>query len=174
MLKAQAKDLPKQQARLAAVAAKIPDNPALPALIRALTKAADEANVELVSLAPAPPRRGGPAVPPRCPSRRRRPRTAARRSRRPRLRLRPPSERSTRSPSASTSWAATSRSSSSSTGVENLSRATKVTTFTLAPGTNPVKTSTAAPTDPGALLQATISGTVYLATGRPVLTAAGK
>ena len=38
MLKAQAKDLPKQQAKLAAVAAKIPDNPALPALIRALSR----------------------------------------------------------------------------------------------------------------------------------------
>ena len=34
VLKAQAKDLPKEQAKLAAVAAKIPDNPALPGLVR--------------------------------------------------------------------------------------------------------------------------------------------
>src|SRR5919107_1682724 len=43
VLKAQAKALPKQQAKLAAVAAKIPDNPALPTLIRDLTAAADDA-----------------------------------------------------------------------------------------------------------------------------------
>src|SRR5437899_1530597 len=50
-LKAQAKDLPAQQATLAAVSAKIPDNPALPALIRALDAAANATGVELVSIA---------------------------------------------------------------------------------------------------------------------------
>ncbi len=54
-LKAQAKDLPKEQAKLAAVAAKIPDNPALPSLIRALTSAGIAAGVELVSLTPGTP-----------------------------------------------------------------------------------------------------------------------
>lgn len=55
VLKAQAKDLPKQQARLAAIDKKIPDNPALPSLIRTLSDAADGAGVDLVSLAPALP-----------------------------------------------------------------------------------------------------------------------
>jgi type IV pilus assembly protein PilO len=54
-LKAQAKDLPKQQARLAVIEQKIPDNPALPSLIRSLSDAADGAGVDLVSLAPSQP-----------------------------------------------------------------------------------------------------------------------
>ncbi len=55
MLKAQAKQLPQYQAKLAQVAAKIPNNPALPSLIRALSAAADDAGVELLSVAPTPP-----------------------------------------------------------------------------------------------------------------------
>ncbi len=50
-----AKDLPRQQAKLAAFAQRIPSNPALPTLIRSLTDAADTAGVELVSLAPSEP-----------------------------------------------------------------------------------------------------------------------
>ena len=53
MLKAQAKELPKEQAKLAAVAAKLPDNPAQPELLRALAAAADGAGVALVSVSPA-------------------------------------------------------------------------------------------------------------------------
>ncbi len=52
VLKAQAQDLPKEQAKLALVAAKLPDNPAEPELLRALAAAADTAGVELVSIAP--------------------------------------------------------------------------------------------------------------------------
>jgi Tfp pilus assembly protein PilO len=52
VLKAQATDLPKEQAKLALVAAKLPDNPAEPELLRALAAAADTAGVELVSIAP--------------------------------------------------------------------------------------------------------------------------
>ncbi len=55
MLRQQAKDLPRQQARLAEIAKKVPDNPALPPLIRALSDAADTSGVDLVSLAPSPP-----------------------------------------------------------------------------------------------------------------------
>ena len=55
VLKAQAKELPTQQAKLAAVTAKIPADPALPTLIRSLTAAADEAGVRLVSITPSPP-----------------------------------------------------------------------------------------------------------------------
>lgn len=62
MLQAQAKDLPKQQAKLAAVAAKIPENPSLPALVRALTTAATAAGVDLVSLTPSAPVLATPEV----------------------------------------------------------------------------------------------------------------
>jgi Tfp pilus assembly protein PilO len=181
MLKAQAKDLPKQQARLAAVAAKIPDNPALPALIRALTAAADQAGVELTTLAPAAPA----------------PVTAA-----------PPAGIVTAagvSPSAAKPATASSpvsvgtlKSISLSLTVvggyfqveqfldrvENLSRAAKVTGFTLAPGSNPVKaapasaagaTGTAPVEDKGKTLAAAITANVYMASGRITTTpAAGK
>jgi Tfp pilus assembly protein PilO len=55
MLKAQAKELPKEQAKLAAVSAKIPSDPALPGLVRALLEAAANSGVELVSVAPGTP-----------------------------------------------------------------------------------------------------------------------
>jgi Tfp pilus assembly protein PilN len=55
VLQAQAKELPKEQAKLAAVAAKIPDNPALPSLVRALLEAAESSGVELVSISPGVP-----------------------------------------------------------------------------------------------------------------------
>src|SRR3954463_16756201 len=54
-LEQQKKGLPAQQRRLNQIAAKIPDNPALPALIRQLSTAANGAGVDLVSLAPAQP-----------------------------------------------------------------------------------------------------------------------
>jgi Tfp pilus assembly protein PilO len=54
-LQQQQKDLPAQQKLLSQIATKIPDNPALPALIRQLSAAADGAGVNLVSLAPGQP-----------------------------------------------------------------------------------------------------------------------
>jgi type IV pilus assembly protein PilO len=54
-LRAQQKDLPKEQARLAQIGTLIPDNPALPSLIRSLSDAADGAGVDLSALSPAPP-----------------------------------------------------------------------------------------------------------------------
>lgn len=54
-LKAQAKDLPKQQAKLAAVQAKIPADPAMPTLIRALNAASADAGVTLVGITPSAP-----------------------------------------------------------------------------------------------------------------------
>lgn len=55
MLRQQQRDLPKQQATLAAIAKQLPDNPALPTLIRQLSDIADSSGVDLVSLSPAPP-----------------------------------------------------------------------------------------------------------------------
>ena len=54
-LQAQQRDLPAQQKLLSQIATKIPDNPALPALIRQLSAVADGAGVNLVSLAPGQP-----------------------------------------------------------------------------------------------------------------------
>jgi type IV pilus assembly protein PilO len=55
VLKAQAQDLPKQEAFLAQIRRQLPDNPALPTLIRNLTSAAGKSGVELTSLTPALP-----------------------------------------------------------------------------------------------------------------------
>jgi Tfp pilus assembly protein PilO len=54
-LRQEQKDLPAQQKLLSQIATKIPDNPALPALIRQLSAAADGAGVNLLSLAPGQP-----------------------------------------------------------------------------------------------------------------------
>ena len=54
-LKAQYAELPSKQAELAVIKQQLPDNPALPTLIRTLTSMADASGVTLVSLAPAPP-----------------------------------------------------------------------------------------------------------------------
>ena len=54
-LEKQALDLPRQQAKLAAFAQRIPTTPALPTLIRSLTDAADRAGVDLISMAPTFP-----------------------------------------------------------------------------------------------------------------------
>jgi type IV pilus assembly protein PilO len=59
LLRAQERDLPGQEAELAKVQQKIPDNPALPALIRSLSDAADDSGVSLVSLQPATPAPAG-------------------------------------------------------------------------------------------------------------------
>jgi Tfp pilus assembly protein PilO len=54
-LKALAPELPKREAEFAAIRRQIPDNPALPDLIRQLTVAADKSGSTVVSLAPATP-----------------------------------------------------------------------------------------------------------------------
>jgi type IV pilus assembly protein PilO len=54
-LKAQQADLPKQRARLAAIETKIPDNPALPSLIRDLTAASRKVGVAIDTMSPSVP-----------------------------------------------------------------------------------------------------------------------
>jgi type IV pilus assembly protein PilO len=155
MLKAQAKDLPRQQARLAAVAARIPDNPALPTLIRALSKAAAETSVELISIAPAAP--------------------AA---------YTAPGAAATTTTTGTAGTTAATATPLEAIGVtinvnggyfqveqfldrlEGLARALKVTGFTLSPGDNPVKptTTTSGPTavDTGKSLVGVITGQVFM------------
>jgi Tfp pilus assembly protein PilO len=54
-LKAQSLDLPKQKAELAVMRKQIPDNPALPALIRDLTAAGRTVGVQVLSMKPGTP-----------------------------------------------------------------------------------------------------------------------
>ncbi len=54
-LKAQFASLPERQAQLAEIRQQMPDNPALPSLVRDLSSYADAAGVVLVSVAPASP-----------------------------------------------------------------------------------------------------------------------
>ena len=62
-LKAQSLDLPKQKAQLAVLGKQIPDNPALPTLIRNLTAAGKKVGVEVVSMKPGAPVAVAVAVP---------------------------------------------------------------------------------------------------------------
>jgi len=65
MLKAQKAGLPAQEAKLALIRQHIPDNPALPSLIRSLSSLAASAGVTLQTLAPVPPTANtSPAVTP--------------------------------------------------------------------------------------------------------------
>jgi type IV pilus assembly protein PilO len=54
-LKAQSLDLPKQKAQLALMHKQVPDNPALPTLIRDLTAAGKKVGVQVMSMKPGPP-----------------------------------------------------------------------------------------------------------------------
>jgi type IV pilus assembly protein PilO len=54
-LKAQSLELPKQKAQLAVMRKQIPNNPALPTLIRSLTAAGQKVGVQLVSMKPGTP-----------------------------------------------------------------------------------------------------------------------
>jgi type IV pilus assembly protein PilO len=165
VLKAQAKDLPKQQAKLAAVAAKIPDNPALPALIRALTSAATSAGVELVTVSPGPVAVVGAA---------------------------PAAAAAPVAPAAKTARASAGAGAAAGTlaqiplsltvaggyfqveqfvaNLENLPRSMRITGLTLVPGVNPVKPALAGAVEDGSTLTTTITGQVYLASNRPPAT----
>jgi Tfp pilus assembly protein PilO len=180
VLKAQAKDLPKQQAKLAAVAAKIPDNPALPRLIRALTTAASAAGVELVSVTPSTPAlvTAARTTTPTSPAAAGAAATAA-----------APAAPAAPAPAAGAPASAAAGAASSAgqlasvpltlnvaggyfqieqvlANLENLQRSMRVNNVTLIPGDNPLKPRTGSTAD-GRGLTATIVGQVFMATGRP-------
>ena len=158
LLKSQAKGLPAQQAKLAVVAAKIPNNPALPALIRALDAAAASADVELVSLAPSAPAPLS-ALPAAAPVAAAAPAAGA------------PAVTPVAAPAPALQQIALTL---NVTGgyfqveqfldrLENLQRAFKVNGFTLAPGANPLKVSpVASSTQSGKTLTVAITGQVFL------------
>lgn len=179
-LKAQQKTMPAQTARLAMVAAKIPDNPAQPALIRALSAAADDAGVELLSMSPgAPAPVTAAAAPAPLPSG-------------------APAASSGTTPGAPAATLAGAGSSAYSPGVltalpltinvvggyfqveqffdrlENLARAAKVTGFTMAPGSNPLKPGNQGgpAVESGRVLTVSVTANVYMAVGRGAAAAA--
>lgn len=163
VLKAQAKDLPKEQAKLAAVATKIPDNAGQPALLRALAAAADAAGVEFVSVAPG-------ALAPFAPA------TAT--------------DAAAADPTATDATAGTAAAAGSAGTLlgmsltikiaggyyeteefvallEELPRALRISGLTITPGANPVAAAGAAGagTEDGRSLVTDITGTVFVASG---------
>jgi type IV pilus assembly protein PilO len=158
ILKAQAKDLPKQQAKLASVAAKIPDNPALPSMIRALTTAATSAGVELVTVTPGPP-------------------TAVTAAPAAATAVRPGAVAATGSAGQLAQIPLTLNIAGGYfqveqfvSNLENLPRSMRVTGLTLAPGSNPVKPAAAGAVDDGKTLTTTVTGMVFMAANRPPAT----
>ena len=173
VLRAQAKELPKKQAELAQVAAKIPDNPSLPSLIRALTAASTSAGVDFVSVTPGPP--AAVAAPAAVAGAAAQPQAAA-----------AATAQTTPTAAAAKGAAGTLATIPVALNVvgdyfavaqfisnlENLPRALRITALTLAPGISPsAAQDTGASTEQGRSLTTTITGTVFVATGLPVATA---
>jgi Tfp pilus assembly protein PilO len=173
VLQAQAKDLPKKQADLARVAAKIPDNPALPALIRALTAASTSAGVELVSVTPgapalvvpaaaapgAAPAPADPAAAPAAPGQ-------------PAAVPVTPAGSLAGIPVAINVVGGYFEVSQFMANLEELPRALRVTNLALAPGSAPGEegAAAAAAAQTGRSLTTTITGSVYMAANRPQAT----
>jgi Tfp pilus assembly protein PilO len=162
VLKAQARDLPQQQAKLAAVAARIPDNPALPSLVRALVAAGQAAGVELVSVVPGTPAPVLAAVAPGAAP------------------VAPGSAR-TGAPTAGAGQLTAIPLTLTVAGgffqveqfvanLENLPRSLRVTNLTMTTGANPVTPAAAGlttpPVDDGRSLIATVTGQVFMAASR--------
>ena len=172
VLKAQAKNLPKEQAKLAAVAAKLPSSRAMPALIRALTTAAEDAGVELVTLAPgatavAAPAAAAPVAP-----------AAGAEGAAPAAPVAPAA------PAAAAGQLGTIPVTLNVVGgyfqvqqflanLEDLKRAIRFTAVNLAPGANPIKPAAAgANVEDGRTLAATLTGQVFQVVGAPAAAAA--
>ena len=158
VLQAQADALPEQQRLLDEVAAKIPDSAQLPELLRALTVAAADSDVEFVSLVPGSPVPATPAAAPAATADGTGSGTAA-------------------APAPATAGALhvipitinavggyhdleryVSR-------LEDLPRALRVSNLVLAPGANPVAAAQEGNVDDGRTLVGVISGSVYLKAG---------
>jgi Tfp pilus assembly protein PilO len=176
MLQAQAKDLPKKQADLARVAAKIPSDPAMPALIRALTAASTSAGVHLVSVTPEAPVAMAAAAP--APGAAPAPVDGA-----------APAAADPAAPAAGAPGAGPAGSLAAIpvtisvaggyfevaqflANVENLPRALRVNNLTLVPGLSPAAPEGSdAKVEDGRSLLTTITGSVFMAADRPAATA---
>jgi Tfp pilus assembly protein PilO len=180
VLRAQAKDLPKKQADLARVAAKIPDNPGLPGLIRALTAASTSAGVELVYVTPGTPVAVAAALP------------AGAAPVDPATAVAPAAPPAGAAPGAPTDAAAPPAPLGGSlteiplsinviggyfevaqflANIEDLPRALRVENLNVTPGTSPTSTDKKpASTEDGRSLTSTITGSVFMAADRPAAT----
>ena len=172
VLRIQAKELPKKQAELARVAAKIPDNPSLPALIRALTAASTSAGVEFVSVTPSPP--AALAAPTAvAPVAQAEPAAATATGPTPPAVVAPKTAGTAGElaliPVAINVVGDYFEIEQFLANLENLPRALKVSNLTLVPGSSPTAGATTS-TDTGRTLVSTITGSVYMATGRPAAT----
>jgi Tfp pilus assembly protein PilO len=170
-LQAQAKDLPKKQADLARVAAKIPDNPALPALIRALTAASTSAGVQLISVTPGAPALAEPAAaaaPAAAPAAAD-PAAAAAAPGDPAAAPVSPAGTLAGIPLAINVVGGYFEVAQFMASLEELPRALRVTNLALAPGSSPNEEgeSVAAAAETGRSLTTTITGSVYMAANRP-------
>jgi Tfp pilus assembly protein PilO len=176
VLKAQAAELPKEQAKLAAVAAKVPDNPNLPGLVRALIEASNSSGIELISITPgepvlvAPPAAAAPAAP-----------AAGQQA--------PPAPGAPAAPAAPGATPVGPAGQLASIDVsievhgdyfeaqqfvaalEELSRALRVTNLAVVPGTSPTQEGDVS-TEDGRNLTTTVKGLVFMAANRPAPTAA--
>jgi Tfp pilus assembly protein PilO len=172
VLRAQAKDLPKEQAKLAAVAAKIPADPALPSLVRALLDASERAGVDLVSVAPGAPELVAAAAPVAVPA------PAAGQSApvagapvAPAAPVAGPAGQLANIPVAITVVGDFFEVQQFMSALETLPRALRVSDLTMSPGTAPTDKSET-PTDDGRRLSTQISGIAFMAANRPPATAA--
>ena len=168
VLRAQAKDLPKKQAELAAVSAKIPDNPSLPALIRALTEASTSAGVDFVSVTPGPP-----VVPVAAPVQ---PKAAEPATAQAAPTAPPPAA----GPAGALATIPVGIKvvgdyfdiAQFTANLENLPRAMRVVDLTVVPGLSPTAPKTGTPAvDDGRSLSTTINGSGFMAVNRPAATA---
>ena len=152
ILKAQARDLPREQARLARVATKVPETRAMPSLVRALTEAAEKAGVQLDQVSPSPstPFGGSGGA-----------------------KAAPDPDGLSVVPVQLMIGGGFYETQRFLDTLENMPRAFKVIEVTMAPGADPNK---AAPSgtavETGNFLKTTITGNVYTATGKPAPVAA--
>jgi type IV pilus assembly protein PilO len=171
ILQAQAKELPKKQADLARVAAKIPDNPALPSLIRALTAASTSAGVELVSVTPGAPSAVGGAAQPVAAAQPAAAQPAAGQPAAAPAQPAAPTSAGTLAqiPIDMTVVGGYFEVSQFLANLENLPRALRVSDLGMAPGDSPTRrsSSSSSTSGQGTVLSTTISGTVFMAANRP-------
>lgn len=178
VLQAKAKELPKEQAKLAAISAKIPDNPALPGLVRDLLAAAESSGVELVSISPGTPELIVPvaAVPvaPEAPANGQSTDPAAAAP------VDPAAAAAVPSPAGQLASVPVAISIVGDyfevqgfvAALETLPRALRVGTLSITPGASPTAGETETNVDDGSSLTTQISGFVYMAANRPPATAA--
>lgn len=172
VLQAQAKDLPKKQADLARVAALIPDNPSLPALIRAITAASTSAGVEFVSVTPSAPALVAVAAPvapvaapvegEAVPAEGEAAPAAA-----PAAPVAPAAGELAAIPVTLNVVGTYFEVQQFLANLEDLPRALRVTNLTVAPGASPTAGDTTSGVDNGSSLTSTITGSVFMAAGRP-------